>query len=262
MTSVAEAQVRSDSGTPRRTLGVLTFATVIAVNGLAGSGTLSGESIGVIANRYPSDFLPASYVFGIWNLIYLGLLVFTVDLAIRPERDAVLQRRLGSLWPMNGLLNVTWIITFSFERFAVAMAIMLALLANLFAIHGAIGDPRRLGFRDRVTTALPFGLYLAWISVAVIANAFQLATALEWNAFGVDPAVWSVSMMTAGTGLGAFMAFRRGVLVFPLVVAWSLAGIAVRHSGTPFIAAPGWALACVGGLIFLGAAFQTPHQRS
>lgn len=237
----------------RRVIGVLTFPLVIVLNGLAGSGALSGESIGAIANRYPSAFLPASYVFSIWGVIYLGLLGLTLDVAFRPARDADLHRRLGSLWPMNGLLNVAWIVAFSFGRFWVAMTIMLALLANLIAIHLRIGDPRRLGLRDRLTIALPFNLYLSWISVAVISNAFQLATVVEWSGFGIDSALWSIVMMTVATALGAFMALQRGVQVFPLVVAWALAGIAVRYSDTQLLAVPAWALAGVGGIVFLYA---------
>lgn len=245
----------------RRTTAVLTFGAVIALNGMAGSGALSGESIGAIASRYPSAFLPASYVFGIWSLIYLGLLVFTVDVAVRPLADAALHRRLAVWWPVNGLLNVGWIVAFSFERFIVAMMVMLALLANLVAIQRAIGDPRRLSSRDRFTTALPFGLYLAWISVAVIANAFQLATALAWDGFGVDPVWWSVLAMGVATGVGAFMALHRGVRVFPLVVAWALAGIAVRNADTHLLSVTGWTLACAGGLVFLWAALQGDDTR-
>jgi len=238
----------------RRAIGVLTFAIVLVLNGFAGSGGLSGESIGVIANRYPSAFLPASYVFGIWGLIYIGLLAFTIDLLIRRRREADIHRRLAKLWPMNGLLNVAWIIAFSFGRFWVAMTIMVALLANLIAIHLSIGDTRRLGWRDRVTTALPFNLYLSWISVAVISNAFQLATAVGWSDFGIDAAIWSVIMMAVATGLGVFMALRRGVLVFPLVVAWALAGIAIRHADTSIVAIPAWSLVSLGGVIWLGLA--------
>lgn len=238
----------------RRAIGVLTFAIVIVLNGFAGSGGLSGESIGVIANRYPSAFLPASYVFSIWGLIYIGLLGFTIDLSVRPPRKADIHQRLARLWPMNGLLNVAWIIAFSFGRFRVAMTIMVALLVNLIAIHLRIGDTRGLGWRDRVSTAFPFNLYLSWISVAVISNAFQLATVVSWSGFGIDAAIWSVIMMTVVTGLGVFMAVRRGVLVFPVVVAWALAGIAVRHSDTLILAIPAWSLVSLVALIWLGLA--------
>jgi len=259
MTLVAEGRDWWDGA--RRGVAVLTLALVIVLNGFAGSGKLSGESIGVIANRYPSAFLPASYAFGIWSLIYLGLLVFTLDVVFRPRRDADIHRRLGGLWPLNGLLNVAWIIAFSFGRFWVAMAIMLALLSNLIAIHLRIGDPRALGRLDRVTTALPFGLYLSWISVAVITNAFQLAAVQGWLGLGIDGTLWSVGMMAVATGLGAFMALRRGVTVFPLVVAWALAAIAVRYPDTPLITASAWSLVGIGGLVFIFCAVPRRADR-
>ena len=241
---------------PRRVTGILTFSLVIVLNSLAGSGRLSGESIGVIANRYPSAFLPAGYVFGIWALIYVGLLGFTLDVALRPRRETSVQRRLSALWPMNGLLNVSWIIAFSFSHFRLAMAMMIVLVANLIAIHIRIGDPRRLGLRDRATIAFPFNLYLAWISVAVISNAFQLATVDRWPGLGIDATAWSIFMMTVATGVGAYMALRRGVLVFPLVVAWALAGIGVAHSETRHLVVAAWSLAAGGGLVFVVAAFR------
>ncbi|MDH3208175.1 MAG: tryptophan-rich sensory protein, partial [Gemmatimonadota bacterium] len=170
----------------RQAAGVVTFIMVIVLNGLAGSGQLSGESIGTIANRYPTAFLPADYVFGIWGLIYLALMFFCIDQALPSRRVDPLLRRLGYLWPVNGALNVAWIAAFSFSRFLLAMLVMLALLANLVAIHLRIGNSADLSWRDALVVALPFGLYLSWISVAVIANTFQLATVLAWGGFGID----------------------------------------------------------------------------
>lgn len=256
----AEAVDGEPSERQRRAIGVLTFMVVIVVNGMAGSGALSGDSIGVIASRYPTAFLPASYVFGIWSVIYLGLLAFTVDMAIRRQSDAALHRRLRRLWPLNGLLNAAWLTAFSFSRFGVAMVLMVCLLINLSMIQATMGDPGKLGMRDRLTTATPFNLYLAWISVAVIANAFQFAASLGWSNTGSTSELWSVAMMTAATGVGAFMAFRRGVLVFPLVVAWALAGIAVRHSDSEILTIPAWSLALVGLLSFLTALVRSGVQ--
>lgn len=229
------------------------MAVVLALNGLAGSGGVSGESIGVIANRFPSAFLPADYVFGIWALIYLALIIYVVDQALPSRRDAAVHRRIGYLWPVNGVLNVAWIVAFSFSRFVLAMAIMLLLLRSLVMIHIRVGDPRTLGPRDRFVVALPFGLYLAWISVAVIANTFQLATVFQWNGFGLDGTVWSAVMMLVAMALAAVMALRRGVIVFPLVVAWALVGIALRYPSTPVLTLPAWTLSGAGALIVLAA---------
>ena len=68
-----------------RFLNLVVFILVLAGNGLAASGKMSGDSIGTIANRYQSLFLPANYVFGIWSLIYVGLMVVTVFQALPGE---------------------------------------------------------------------------------------------------------------------------------------------------------------------------------
>jgi hypothetical protein len=235
----------------RQAAGVATLVLVLWLNGLAGAGALSGESIGVIANRYASAFLPAGYVFGIWSLIYLALVAFTVYQALPGQRANPLLRRLGWLWPVNGVLNVAWIVTFSFSRFGAAMVVMIALLASLLAIHLRIGLEDELPLRDRVFVAFPFGLYLAWISVALIANTFQYVTFLEWDGFGIDGTVWSAVMMGVATALGAFMAWHRRTWVFPPVVAWALVGIAVRFPDTPIVARTAWVMVGVGGVALL-----------
>ena len=40
--------------------------------------------------------------------------------------------------------------------------------------------------------------------------------------------VWSAIMMTAATGLAAFMVWARGNWLFPLVFGWAFVGIADR----------------------------------
>jgi len=166
----------------RQTVNTGVLLGVLWANGMAGAGTISGESIGVIANRYRSAFLPADYVFGIWGLIYLSLAAFTLYQALPSQRSNPTIERLGASWAVNGILNVAWIVTFSFSRFGLALVLMVALLVNLIWIHERVGfDRKDLSLRDRVLVAYPFGLYLAWICVALIANTFQLLTYLSWG---------------------------------------------------------------------------------
>jgi benzodiazapine receptor len=242
----AQSGVSTAADLLRQGGGVFVLALVIWVNGLAGSGALSGESIGLIANRYRSDFLPADYVFSIWGLIYLGLLAFTAYQALPGQRESQLLRSIGWLWHANGLLNIAWIVAFSFSRFGAAMLVMLLLLGTLIAIHLRVGNEDDLSLPDRVFVAAPFGLYLAWISVALVANAFQYVTYLGVDLGLGGGAAWSALMMLATTALAAFMAWRRRVWIYPLVVAWALAGIAVRFVDSPLLASTGWVLAMVG----------------
>jgi translocator protein len=230
----------------RQILNFATLVVVLIVNALAGTGILSGESIGVIANRYPSYFLPADYVFGIWSLIYLGLAAFAVYQFQPAQRENAPIQRIGLSWAVNGLLNVAWIVAFSFGLFGLALLLMAALLANLVVIHERIGIGHvHLDWRARAFVALPFSAYFAWISVAIIANAFQLATYLGWSGFGLGGVGWSILMLCAGAALALAMLALRGNWVFPLVFAWAFFGIADRFSSVASIANTAYALVAV-----------------
>ena len=231
----------------RQVLGVAVLVAVLWMNAMAGAGTLSGESIGLIANRYTSYFLPAGWVFGIWSLIYLALTAFTVYQALPGQRENAALERLGLGWAVNGVLNIAWVVTFSFSLFGVSLLVMVALLVNLVWINEKVGAGRvELGRLDRVFVAFPFSLYLAWISVALISNTFQYATYAQWSGFGIGGAVWSAAMMTVATGLATFMVVHRGAWIFPVVNAWAFVGIAARFPDVPVVANTAYAMTALG----------------
>ncbi|HSW30324.1 MAG TPA: TspO/MBR family protein [Longimicrobiales bacterium] len=240
-------------------VNAVTLLVVLAANGMAGSGALSGESIGVVANRYPSYFLPAGWVFGIWSLIYLWLLAFTVYQALPAQRRSGFVERVGPWWLVNGALNVGWVVAFSFSLFGPAMALIVALLVCLIVMGERLGAHRPgVSLADRAFGAWPFGLYLAWVSVAVIANAAQYLTYLGWGGWGVPDRIWSVVMMAAATALGLGMVIRRGVWLYPIVVGWALVGIADQYAGDALIVRTAWAMTALG---LLGLALVTGVRR-
>ena len=234
-----------------RFLNILVFLFVLIGNGLAASGKLSGQSIGVIANNYRSLFLPANYVFGIWSLIYFGLFALTVFQALPGAASRRSVQRTGPWWIIIGVLNVAWISTFSFSYFLGALAIMAVLLVALILVfeHVNSGEPRSAGEYWCVT--VPTGIYLAWISVAIIANIFQYAHVVSWSGFGIGESTYAVVMMIVATILGLVMSYSRGAWMFPLVVAWALRGIGARYADMSGIAGPAEILVpagIVGGL--------------
>ena len=244
-----------------RVANAVVFPLVLLLNGLAGSGALSGRSIGEIANAFSSYFLPADYVFGIWSFIYLGLAAFAVY-QLRPAwQDGDAAGRIGYLWIGNAALNTAWLSAFSFERYLTAWLLMVALLLNLIWIHERIGTgTRSLPLRDRFLVAAPFNVYLAWISVALIANTFQLVTVIGWGGFGVDGSVWAAGMMLVGTALAVTMSHRRASWAFPLVFAWAFVGIAARYPEVSLVRNVAWAAAATGVLAGLSIRFRAPKS--
>ncbi|WP_309671281.1 TspO/MBR family protein [Gemmatimonas sp.] len=213
----------------RKAGNVVALVMVIALNGLAASGAMSGDSIGVIANRYRSLFLPADYVFGIWSVIYFGLISSAVYQALPTAGAERAVHRLGMWWAVTGALNVAWISLFSFGQFALALMVMVIFLITLVVIGERVRSGAPLSRADHAFVVWPQDIYLAWISVALIANSFQFAQAVQWSGFGLAESTWAVAMMFVATLLGAIMAWGRGNWLFPLVVAWALRGIGARY---------------------------------
>jgi hypothetical protein len=242
----------------RQVLNAAMLALVLWANAMAGAGTISGESIGLIANRHASYFLPADYVFGIWGLIYLSLIVFVVYQALPARRASPTMDRIGWAWMVSGLLNVAWVVAFSFSRFGAALLIMVGLLASLVWIHERIGVDRvDLGRGDRLFIAYPFTLYLAWICVALIANTAQLLTYLEWDGLGISGPMWSAIMMAVTATLAAFVVFLRGSWIFPFVMWWAFIGIANRFGDILLIVSTAYAATVLGFVaMVLGLAWR------
>jgi benzodiazapine receptor len=260
MTGELASPVVVASDQARQVVNVLTYGAVLWVNGLAGSGALSGDSIGAIANRYQSYFLPADYVFGIWALIYSWLLVFTVYQALPPNRGIALVRRLGWWWAISGLFNIAWIVTFSFGMFGLALIVMVGLLCTLVNIQKRVGLDETLTWIERVSVSYPFALYLSWISIALIANTFQFVTYMEWSGLGIDGPSWSATMAVVATGLGILVVWKWGLWISPLVVTWALVGIAVRFPEQAVITRTAWAM-IVLGLVSLPFALRLGWER-
>lgn len=244
-----------------RLLNLAVFLGVLYGNFVAASGGLSGRNIGEIANAYPSRFLPANWVFGIWSLIYAGLFVALAYQLWPGDRGRRAVERLGPWWTVLGVLNVAWIALFSFARYREAMGVMLVFLVALIATGERLRRDPSPDRWDRLCLVAPHDLYLAWIAVAVIANAFQLAHVVGFGGFGLPERAWALGMMGVATGLGWWMAWARRNLTFPFVVAWALAGIAARY---PADGAVVWAggPGAVGGIIIGSALWVAATRRT
>jgi hypothetical protein len=228
------------------------FLTVIALNGLAGTGALSGESIGDLANEHPSYFLPANFTFAIWSVIYAGLAGFAVFQATPPGLRSDVVRSIGGAWLLSCLLNVGWVVSFSFRRFGASLALMAALLTVLFILHARVH--RRLpdaSLAENLLVIQPFGLYLAWISVAIIANSFHFLDYRGWIGLTATGAALATVMMAVAAALGVWGLVRRHIWSFPLVVGWALWGIGQRWPEPALIHRAAFSLAALSVLVAL-----------
>jgi translocator protein len=98
-----------------------------------------------------------------------------------------------------------------------------------------------------------FSVYLAWASVATIANITAYLYYIGWNGGGIAPELWAVIMLVVATGLGFIFGWRWRDVAFLAVLIWAFIGIAVKQSGAPLVA---WTAAGASALLTVLAIYS------
>jgi hypothetical protein len=250
--------------TIRQVVNVLAVVAVIVVNWLANALPLNGLTQGEISDRFDVFFVPAGYAFSIWGLIYLGLIAFAVYQALPAQRENARLRRVGYLFALSCVANITWLFLWHYEVFLLTLVAMLALLLLLIAIYLRLDIGRaQVGGVERWLVDLPFSIYLGWITVATIANVTVVLDYLGWNGWGISPQVWTVIMLFAGLVIATAMSLTRGDVAYSLVLIWAYVGIAVKHGDTPVVAVTAWVTAALIGLMLvIGVLLKRQRQRA
>jgi tryptophan-rich sensory protein len=230
----------------------LTIATNVAANALP----LNGQNTGEISDRFPLLITPPGYVFGIWGLIYTGLIGYAVYQALPAQRENPRLRRIALPFIVSCAANVAWLFLWHYNQFGLTLGAMIGLLIALITIDLRLGRMRSAALVERLLVRAPFSVYLGWISVATIVNVSVVLLDAGWDGAGVSPEAWTTGLLGVATALG-FAKAARGDVAYPLVLAWAFAGIAAKNGGVPLvgpaaIAATAAAVAAAGAAALMG----------
>lgn len=237
-----------------RALVVVALVLVLLVNWLANALPLNGLQTGAVSALYESYFTPAGFTFAIWGVIYAGLLVYALYQALPARRDEAQLAGIGWLFVANSVFNCAWLFAWHWQYIGVCMLLMLGLLVTLVLVYRRLGEWGDASLLVRI----PFTLYLAWISVATLANVSALQTALDLNDAGLSHVQWTLLKLALAGAVGAMVCVVKRDPVFVGVVAWAAWGIASKqvavtevHGAALTVAALGMMLA-VFTLVRLG----------
>jgi benzodiazapine receptor len=215
-----------DRNTALAITNVFCFIFTIVVNTLANVLPINGLNTGEVSALYPSLFTPAGFTFSIWSVIYLLLLGFIVFQWRYRNRKYFSQ--LSALFITSCLLNGIWILVWHHLLIFFSVIVMILLLFVLIRIFLLLEKHKPNSGNEMMFVRLPFTLYLAWISVATIANISAFLITTSWQGAGLSPATWTIVMIVVAFALATFMIFRFKKLAFAAVVAWALVGIAAN----------------------------------
>ena len=233
----------------RQVLVIVATVATVALNIVASSLPLNGQTTGEISDRFEVYFVPAGYVFSIWGLIYLWLAAYSVYQALPAQRENPRLRGIGYLYVGSAVANVAWLFLWHYERFPLTIVAMLALLGLLIAIYLRLGTGRtRVGAGETWAVRVAFSIYLGWITVATVANATSLLDFLGWGGWGLAPEAWAVIMLVAATAIALGVSLTRGDVAYMAVIVWAFIGIALKHAATPLVSVTAWVVAAIAAL--------------
>jgi len=228
----------------RQVLNVLSTVVTLLLGFLANALPLNGQTQAEISARYPVLFTPANYVFSIWGLIYIGLIAFSVYQALPSQRESPALRRIGYWYVASSVANAAWLLLWHYDLLILSLLAMLGILLSLIVIYLRLGIGRTQAPPAlRWCVQIPFSIYLAWITVATVANVSVVLYALNWGGWGLAPEVWTVIMMVVAVALSVMVNLSRPSLAYTWVITWALVGIAVQHMGALLIVVPALVLA-------------------
>lgn len=203
----------------------IALIAVIVVNALSNTLPLNGVTAAEITNRLDVLFTPAGYVFSIWSLIYLLLVIWLIAI-YKKVKENRFKSKVGFLFIISCIFNIAWLFSWHYERFILSIIIMFLLLFTLITIYLQYKNTEK-GLSER----FPFSFYLAWISVATIANMSYVLKYYNVD-LGISEVAGSLVLVAVAVILGYFAVALSHDIFFALVIVWALIGIAVKTDDT------------------------------
>ncbi len=221
----------------KRLLIIISLVLVLVVNFLANSLPINGLTTGEVSDQFPILFVPAGYVFSIWGLIYFALIAFAVYSVTPKGLENQDIDRIAGWFAAANLFNTAWIFLWHYQKFLWTLIPIFGLLVSLLAIYLKlrVGRKQRSSV-EKLLVEVPFGIYLGWATVAVVANVSQVLFNIGWQGAPLSASFWTVVMLTVATLLGVLMIFTRKEIAYPLVLSWAFVGIYLKHGSVASVA--------------------------
>lgn len=248
---------------PARRAGFAVAAVAMLVASVVGSGALGGtpidEAAGGALAADATPVAPAAPAFGIWSVIYAGLVALAAWQALPAQRTNARLARLDPLLIASLLLNGGWILSIQAGWLGFSVVVIVALLAILAAVFVVTVRTPATGRVERVLLDGTSGLYLGWVAVATIANITAWLAARGVGEPGVVATAAAVAAMLAAGVVGVALArFGHGRLSVSAAIMWGLLWVAVGRLSGDRLSVP----TAVAAIVAVGAvAFATSSTR-
>lgn len=202
----------------------LFLAVTLAINALGAIGAINGLSQKQISDKYLTLITPSPSTFSIWGVIY-SLLIISIFTMIIKNKTPYYQRAIGQLtvlFRLSCVLNIAWIVAFSYVQIELSVLFILGLVIVLSLICKQL---LKIQENRRWLLPLSFGLYAGWLVIATVVNISAALVKLKWDGFGLSDETWAAIILVVAVLLVVGVQLNNRNAVFPLPVAWAYFGI-------------------------------------
>ncbi len=202
----------------------LLLAVTLAINTLGALGLINGLSQKQISDKYLTLITPSPSTFSIWSVIYT-LLIISIIVMIAKKEDPYYQKaveQISALFIASCLLNIAWIVAFSYVQVELSVLFILGFVIALFLL-----GKKLLAIQEGKRWLLPlsFGLYTGWLMIASVVNIAAALVKLGWNGFGISDDNWAIIVLAVSVLLVILVLIKSQNAALPLPVAWAYWGI-------------------------------------
>lgn len=205
-------------------INILFLFSTLIINALGAFGKINGLSQKDISDKYITLITPAPSTFSIWSVIY-ALLIISLILMLVKNKDLYYQKAIDEISPLfriSCILNIVWIVTFSYLQIALSTLFILgfAIVLSLICMKLLIIDDGK-----HFLLPLTFGMYTGWLIIASVVNVAAALVKAKWDGFGIAPEIWAIIILIISIVL--VLVINRSIrnAIFPLPIAWAYFGI-------------------------------------
>ena len=202
----------------------LFLVVTLVINTLGALGIINGLSQKEISDMFLTLITPSPATFRIWSVIY-SLLIISIIVMIAKKDDTYYKsavNQLSSLFRISCILNMAWIIAFSYVQIELSVLFIFG-----FVITLALICQNLLKINDGKHWLLPlsFGIYTGWLFIATVVNTSAMLVKLKWGGFGIADDIWAIIILIIAIVLVIMVLSKIRNAAFPLPIAWAYFGI-------------------------------------
>jgi hypothetical protein len=229
---------RTDPDLVRQVTILAAIIGSIVINTISNFFPPDGVDMATLSDRLFTEvqILPANYAFAIWAPIYLGLVALGIYQIQPAQRHNPSLQRGGYLLVFACIAQCAWIYLFLARLFPLSVVAMLGILIPLIVLYQRLEiGKQHVSPAQQWFIQIPISIYFGWITVAIVVNASLALYSINWDGWGIAPAIWAVIMMLVSGAITTQVIIKHHDTAYMLVIVWALIAIGIRHLDTPLI---------------------------